>query len=431
MHASPPDPPQTLLAVLRALPPRVPLLRAGELRLSAEQILTRAEALRRDNPQAEGRICILQGLAPLELLVQLVAWDGFCRRILLLPAALDARVAERLTMQEPPCSEASPGATAWLLATSGTTGAPKLIAHSLASLSQSLKRDVATGSHFRWGLVYDPARFAGLQVALQAFFSGAELVLTPPEDFDGQVSALVAARINALSATPTLWRKLIMDGRVLSCPLRQITLGGEIADQKLLAHLRRSFPAARITHIYASTEAGVGFAVTDGRAGFPLAFVTQGTGRTRLRIDQGGRLWLRPAVLPRQVPPESLDAEGFINSQDLVEVRGDRAYFLGRESGVINVGGNKVHPEAVEGVLRELPGILEARVSGKKNPLMGEIVVAEVVTDSGIGDERLRRAILDHCRPRLEPWQVPALVRFVDQLGVLPAGKLSRTGASS
>ncbi len=426
MSALPPDTADNLLDILRALPVDRPLLWTGGLRLTAGAIVARAEAMRLELSAPAGKEAVLHGLAPLELILRLIAWDGFCSRLLLLPASLSAEMVQRLSALMPPSSSVS---TEWLLATSGTTGTPKLIGHNLASLSRSVKRNPEAGSGYRWGLIYDPCRFAGLQVTLQALFSGSELVVTQPENFEAQVSALVAAEINSLSATPTLWRKLAIDGRIVACPLRQITLGGEIADQKLIDHLRQRFTAARVTHIYASTEAGVGFAVTDGRAGFPHAFVTGGIGRTRLRIDAAGCLWLRPEVPPPGAPRQDMDTEGFINSHDRVEVRGDRVFFLGRDNGTINVGGNKVHPELVEGVLREFPSVLEARVLAKKNPFTGEIVVAEVFTDASPADEELRRAILDHCRSRLEPWQVPVLVRFVDRIDTSPAGKLSRTGA--
>jgi len=54
-------------------------------------------------------------------------------------------------------------------------------------------------------------------------------------------------------------------------PVRQITIGGEAVDQVTLDQLRAAFPGARISQIYASTEAGALFAVRDGRAGFPAA----------------------------------------------------------------------------------------------------------------------------------------------------------------
>ena len=49
------------------------------------------------------------------------------------------------------------------------------------------------------------------------------------------------------------------------------------------------------------------------------------------------------------------DDEGFVDTGDMVERRGDRYYFLGRRSGIINVGGLKVYPEEVEAAINRHP----------------------------------------------------------------------------
>lgn len=421
-----PDRNPSLLEILYTLPTDRPLLRSGELSLNVGAVITRAEALRQEGTVQAGQAQVLHRLTPMDLLLHLIAGDGFCTHLLLLPEDISPSTVPQFS----PTSNATLH-TEWLLATSGTTGTPKLISHSLASLCSSLKHAPETGAQYRWGLLYDPCRFAGIQVALQALCCGSELVLPPQGDFNAQIKALLAAQVNALSATPTLWRKLLIDGRIDGCPLRQITLGGEIVDQKLLDYLQQKFPTARISHIYAATEIGVGFTVTDGCAGFPLSFVDEGVGGNKLRIDTDNRLWLQAKVSPTAGANQERDAAGFLNSHDQVEVRGNRVFFLGRDNGTINVGGNKVHPERVEGVLRELAEVLEARVQDKKNPFTGEIVVADIVTVQVDGDEALRQTILDHCRHRLEAWQVPALIRFVNQLDTSPAGKLNRTGEAT
>ena len=89
-----------------------------------------------------------------------------------------------------------------------------------------------------------------------------------------------------------MWRKLLMSCPVERLALRQITLGGEIVDQKILDALKH-FPAREDHHIYASTEAGVGFAVRDGRAGFPAAYLDNPPPGIRLAVDEQGQLLLK------------------------------------------------------------------------------------------------------------------------------------------
>ena len=125
---------------------------------------------------------------------------------------------------------------------------------------------------------------------------------------------------------------------------------------------------------------------------------------------------------------DTRENEGWVDTGDMVERRGGRYYFAGRRDGVINVGGLKINPEEVEAVINRHPGVALSRVSGRKNPITGAIIVADVVLDSGAGDASMRDALVAFCRANLPAFKVPALVRFVEKLELTPAGKLARHG---
>ncbi len=148
----------------------------------------------------------------------------------------------------------------------------------------------------------------------------------------------------------------------------------------------------------------------------------------RLRVEDG-ILWLKPAVATPPADGIEVDAEGYVRSGDRVQVTGDRLTFLGRESGLINIGGVKVYPEAVEDVIRAVPGVALVQVTGKRSPVTGALVVAAVEPEPGADETALRRAILDACRAGLEREAVPAAVRFVAGFATNAAGKLLRPGA--
>lgn len=326
--------------------------------------------------------------------------------------------------------------TRWLLPTSGTTGVPKLVPHTLESLTRTTKRDVTRGAELRWGLLYELTRFAGLQVFLQALAGGSVLLVPPPgSPLPEQVRFLAHHKCNALSATPTLWRKLMMDANISQLPLRHITLGGEIADDRVLSGLKGRFPEAAIRHIYASTEAGVGFTVSDGRAGFPAAFLAEPPPGLALRIrEPEGMLLMRPAgATPAGYADRDdriQDEDGWIETGDLVSLEGDRVLFLGRASGAINVGGAKVHPDEVETCLRQLPWVAEALVRGRKNPFSGNVVEAILVPapdrlDGRAPADRAQEA-REHCRRHLEPFKIPAVVHIQATLPTTTTGKLER-----
>ncbi|MEO0830075.1 MAG: class I adenylate-forming enzyme family protein, partial [Pseudomonadota bacterium] len=273
-------------------------------------------------------------------------------------------------------------ATAWMMTTSGTTGVPKIVPHTLESLARTVRRD-PMGATPVWGLVYEMTRFAGLQVALQSLVGGGTLAAAPRYDpMPEQVAFMAQAGVTHLSATPTLWRRLLMVPGLEALPLRQVTMGGEIADQGVLDAAHARFPKARLTHIYASTEAGVGFAVNDRQAGFPLRYLQDDPGGVGIRITEG-TLWLRPPG-GRQIrylggQAVEVDADGYVATGDMLDVTEDRAFFLGRDSGVVNVGGVKVYPERVERVIAGVPGVGLVQVLSRKNPITGALLMANVV----------------------------------------------------
>jgi len=326
----------------------------------------------------------------------------------------------------------SPGKrkTQWLLTTSGTTGTPKVVAHTIESLTRTTAKSGA-GSQLTWGLLYDPARFAGFQVVLQAMMANAKLIVPSPDlDFEKKIDFLVASGCDALSATPSLWRKILMARAARQLHLKQVTLGGEIADQRVLNSLAKQYSSAAIAHIFASTEAGVGFSVKDKKAGFPVSWLDSGVRDVEMRISDQDTLCLKNTHLNQKYlgGGGSLASEdGWIDTGDLVEVDGDRVLFKGRLNGAINIGGNKVVPEDVEARILEVPGVFQVAVRAKSSSIAGALVEALVVPDPELDNPSgLVKSVKQHCKQVLPSFKVPAFVRIVDELPVGSAGKIKR-----
>jgi len=322
--------------------------------------------------------------------------------------------------------------TRWVLPTSGTTGPPKLVSHSVDSLSRSINKHYLKGNKYRWGLLFDVTRFAGMQVFLQSLFAGSTLVIPGIEDdLENRILFFMETGVNACSATPTMWRKLLMLPCVRELKLKQITLGGEISDQPLLTKLNQIFPDARIVHIYASTEAGVGFSISDAISGFPKSFISKPPAGIQLRINERGILCLRSNSTDQQYIGESnslYDSDGFIETGDVVTLEGERYHFLGRINGAINVGGNKVHPEEIESVAVGFPGVRMAHAYGKKSAFTGNVVAIDIALDNPIENiSEFKRTFLDYCSTMLADFKVPTSIRFVDDLSSNITGKIARS----
>jgi acyl-CoA synthetase (AMP-forming)/AMP-acid ligase II len=309
-----------------------------------------------------------------------------------------------------------------VVATSGTSGPPKLVQHSWSSALAAAR--LAEQWHgLAWLMVYDATRWAGLQVWLQALLTGGRLVIPAARDPDAVAKALVSESVSVLPATPTLLRRLLVsaDPELLGrCSLERITLGGEAADGRLLARAAEVFPKAKISQVYATTELGEVFRVADGLPGFPADWMGKALpGGVRLSTRRDGELLVQ---LSRDT------AE--VGTGDLVERRGDRFEFTGRRSDVIVVGGAKVLPKRVEEVLRGVEGVADARVYGLPSGITGELVAAEIVLadplPGGTAPDGVRAAALAACRTALEPHGVPRIVDIVKRIATTPAGKVPR-----
>lgn len=310
--------------------------------------------------------------------------------------------------------------------TSGTTGAPKIAAHSLEALLSRAKAGAGKAAPgAKWLLTYQPTGFAGVQVQLTSVITGGVIVTPQERTPPGFLEAARAHGVTQISATPTFWRSFLMTVRPGELSLRQITLGGEAADQSTLDRVRKAFPEARVTHIYASTEAGVVFSVHDGLEGFPAAWLDGPHQGVELRVRDGFLHIRTPNAMRQYVSdtPQPLQDDGWLATADRVEIRGDRAFIIGRDDSTINVGGSKVYPLAIEQFLLQQPGVLEARVYGQPNPISGFLVAAEVVIEPGLDPVAARSAILAACREGLAAYQAPRVFKIVDAIAVRASGK--------
>jgi acyl-coenzyme A synthetase/AMP-(fatty) acid ligase len=327
--------------------------------------------------------------------------------------------------------------TEWVLLTSGTTGAPKLVVHTLASLTSAIVNRASQTTPVVWATFYDIRRYGGLQIFLRAVLAARSLVLSSAgEAPDAHLARLGAHGITHISGTPSHWRRALWSPAAQAISPDYVRLSGEIADQAILDNLHAAYPKAAIGHAYAATEAGVGFAVDDGREGFPADYVSEGRGGVAMKVVDGSLRLRSSGLATRYLGDDNaltVDADGFIDTGDLVELRGDRYFFTGRRGGVINVGGQKVHPEEVEVVINRHPQVRMSQVRSKKNPITGAIVVADVVlaanVDPAAQAAQLKREIIDLCRGELAQYKVPAAVNFVAALNVAETGKLVRSHA--
>ena len=102
------------------------------------------------------------------------------------------------------------------------------------------------------------------------------------------------------------------------------------------------------------------------------------------------------------------------NTGDEVEIDGEFLHILGRKEEIINVGGEKVFPAEIEGILSEIPNVADVVVRGKKSPVTGQIVTADFCLQVGEDEKIFKKRVIEFCKNELEDYKIPRLIRVVN-----------------
>ena len=321
-----------------------------------------------------------------------------------------------------------------LIFTSGTTQKPRCVKYLWSDLLAQVGTHKAVDGE-RWLLAYKLNHFAGVQMLAHILCSQSTLVLAKSTRVADAVAAMTSLAVTHVSSTPTFWRfaLALLAGAAQLPRLRQITLGSEPVSSDLLAQLASLFPDARIVHIYALTEAGSCISVSDGKPGLPLDILQRPAdaavqfriveGELHVRTQHGMRGYRNST----DIEPRTKD--GWLATGDLVKIDNERILFMGRESEVINVGGVKVHPLEVENVVSAVPGVKLARVYGRDNPVVGQIVAVDLTINEGCDPQVVEDSVREACRI-LPRHSMPRSVTIVDTIDTNNF-KLSRRGSEA
>jgi len=309
-----------------------------------------------------------------------------------------------------------------ILFTSGSTGEPKGVVHDFGRLLLKFQKTRPPMRTLNF-LLFD--HWGGLNTLLQCLSCQSSLVLPESRTPDSICRLLERHRVELLPASPTFLNLLLLskayEGRDLR-NLRLITYGSEPMPSTTLTALRKVFPNVELRQTYGLIELGVLRAksmssdslwVKVGGEGYDLRVVD---GLLEIKADS--------AMLGYLNAPSPFTEDGYFRTGDRVELNGEYMRFLGRDSELINVGGQKVFPAEVEAVLLACDMVAEAVVYGQPNPITGKIVCADIQLRETYDEEAARRAIKKFCAQQLEPFKVPVKIRFVH--GGLTSDRLKR-----
>ena len=316
-----------------------------------------------------------------------------------------------------------------ILATGGTTGTPKIVLHDLRALLAIVPVKAAGPARRTLPLMrFD--HIGGLDMAWRALAGQQVLVAPPLELAPVAVAATIARhRVEVLPATPSFLNLLLLAGvnetHDLSS-LRVVPYGAEPMPAALLARLRQALPRVEFVQRFGTSETGA-LPVRETGAGLVL------------REDQPGFAWkvvddelwvCSPARALGYLSGQTagFGDSGWFRTGDLAEQLPDGTVrVLGRRQELINVGGEKVLPSEVEGVLLAHPLVADCRVVAAPSTVLGQVVAAEIVWRGPDPDVlAVKRDLHVFASPMLSRHKLPAVVRLVTALASTRNMKKSR-----
>ena len=315
-----------------------------------------------------------------------------------------------------------------IIFSSGSSGAPKAVLHDLSALLEKFHAPGTAKSTLTF-LLFD--HIGGMDTLFNALANGGTLVTVPVRDPDSVCRAIAEHGVHTLPASPTFLNLLLISGAWRSydmSSLKTIAYGTESMPATTLARLEEAFPGVRLAQTYGLSELGVLRTKSKESGSLWVKFTGQGF-ETSIR---DGILWVRTpsAMMGYLNAPDLFDDEGWLNTEDAVEVDGDYLRILGRVSDLVNVGGRKIYPAEVENVIMQMENVRDVAVTGEPSALTGQILVARVNLVEPEAFDAFKKRLRTFCRERLPAYKIPSKIELTDadQFGARMK-KMRRAGA--
>ena len=311
-----------------------------------------------------------------------------------------------------------------IIFSSGSTGEPKAAIHDFSNLLNKFRVERNTLRTITF-LLFD--HWGGINTLLY-IFSNAGLIGVPIERTPDKICEFIEKyKIELLPTTPTFINLILMSRaykRYDISSLKIVSYGTEAMPESTLKLFHNLFPKIKLKQTYGLTELGV--MRTKSRSSGSLWLKVGGEDYQTKIIDNTLFIKAKCSILGYLNAESPYDKDGWYNTGDIVKQDGEWIRFLGRDSDIINVGGQKVYPAEVESVLLEMDNINDVSVFSKDNPIMGKIVAARINLENEEPVNSLKKRIRKYCKSRLESFKIPAYIEITKEIQVSDRFKKAR-----
>ena len=260
-----------------------------------------------------------------------------------------------------------------ILFSSGTTGRPKAILHSMDTILKRYtgKKKPHVTMNF---LLFD--HIGGINTLLYTLFNYGQIVIPFNRNVVDVVNDIKRFSVELLPTTPTFLRMLLFDTSLDLAKLKSlkiITYGAELMDETTLQQASKIFPKISLRQTYGMSE--IGILKVRSESNNSLWINIRGEGVEKKIINNVLYLKAKNRMFGYLNEKSPFDKNGWYNTNDIVTVKqNDYIKIVGRKSDVISVGGLKILPSEIERVALKSKKIKNAKAYGRNNPLTGQHV---------------------------------------------------------
>lgn len=313
---------------------------------------------------------------------------------------------------------------ALIIATSGSEGPPRAVLLGNAQLDAAASAAnalMALRPGDLWLNCLPLYHIGGQSILWRSARAGAGVLLHEGFDAERIAGDLASRAVTHISLVPAMLARLLDAGAVPSPALRVAMIGGAALSSSLYERAMTAGWPLYVSYGMSETSAQIAAHTPadgpwhEGRVGHLMP-------GHQIRLDDDGRIRLRGwQVMRGYLDGGGIDSEGWLRTGDLGKIDRDGCLsILGRADDLLISGGVNIHPQQVESCLAACPGVTDVAVTGRPDPIWGDLVVALVVGEVAPTD------LLAHARQHLPSAALPRRIRQVARLPRNATGKLQR-----
>jgi acyl-CoA synthetase (AMP-forming)/AMP-acid ligase II len=301
-----------------------------------------------------------------------------------------------------------------ILISSGTSGKPKAAVHDFLQLLKKFHKPGKKLTILNF-LLFD--HWGGLNTMFYTLSNVGTLVSTDNRSTDNVCKIIQEYNIELLPTSPTFLKLLLLSESYKKydlTSLKIISYGTESMPMNILTKINKIFPQVKIKQTYGLIEIGVLDSKSEKNNSLWIKLDSQDY-KTRV-IDGILQIKSNSTMLGYLNAPNPFTEDGWFITGDRVEIKNEYFKILGRNSDLINVGGEKVYPDEVEKIIETFENVADVTIYGEKNTILGNIVCAKITLKTEEDHAIFIKKLKNYCKSKLAKFKVPIKIVIIDKI---------------